>query len=158
MITNFYVKNAEGQPAGNGLELDTLTYPLQLLTWAYVMAGDDISRPFTSGRYNTRKSVNHMTIDCEGEIIATTTTAYWQARKSLVAAVIPAQEQPFGTYHHSILNMKLDDSASIYVANVVLSSYSIPLAAKGSPTVSPFQFSWTCNEGYWYTGGQAVLL
>jgi len=138
------------------VELDTLTYPLQKFSWEYPIVGDDVQRPFSAGQYDTRKSVGSMTIDCEGEIVQTTTTLYWTARKALVAKVIPLYSQI--SYNHSTIKLTLDGDSQVYIAQVVLSSYSIPLAATGAPTISPFQFSWTCNKGYWLANGTPVLL
>jgi hypothetical protein len=147
MITLIEVWDAQNL---NFVELDEFPYPLNSkLSWEYPIVGQDIPRPFSAGRHNSRKSVDVMTIDCEGEIVENTTSGYWSSRKALVACVLPPLVQPFGVYRHSTIKLKVDGDNTIYFAEVQLASFSIPLAADGSPTVSPFMFSWTCNKGYW---------
>ena len=142
----------------SSVELDTLTYPLQKFSWEYPMAGDTIPRPFSAGRHNSRKSVGYMTLDCEGEILGSSTSNYWANRKALVTKVLPARIQTPSVYRHSYIELTLDDS-TIYHADLQLASYSIPLAATGAPTISPFMFSWEINEGYWLDAlGAAALL
>jgi hypothetical protein len=153
MITSIYIWDAANL---SGVELDTLTYPLQKFSWEYPIVGDDVMRPFASGQYDTRKSVGSMTIDCEGTIVTNSTTDYWTARKALVAKVLPLADQI--SYNHSTLKLKVDGDTQEYIAEIVLSSYSIPLASTGAPTISEFQFSWTCNKGYWLANGSPVLL
>ena len=142
------------------VSLDEFPYPVQEFTWTYPVVGDDVQRPFAAGRYNTRKSADAMTITCEGEIVETTTALYWTSRKALVAKVLPDYVQASTAYRHSHIRMVLDGDTDTYYADVQLSSFAIPVAAKGSPTVSPFQFNWTCNLGYWtsLTYGTTVKL
>jgi hypothetical protein len=142
----------------NGVALDDLTYPLQKFDWAYPIIGDDIQRPFSAGRWDTRKSVGSMEITCEGTIVAASTSDYWVKRKALVACVLPEMTQSPAIWKHSSLEITPDDGYT-YLADVQLSSYAIPVAALGSPTISPFMFSWTCNLGYWTdASGSAVRL
>jgi len=157
VITLFWVEHATGT---SYVALDEFPYPCQKLEWSYPIVGDTVPRPFSAGRYDTRRSVDVMTIDVEGEIVTNTTTEYWNARKALVAVVLPAKAQIPSINRHSAIKMQLDGDSEIYWAEVQLTSYSIPLAASGSPTVSPFMFSWECNFAYWYaqSTGEAVLL
>ena len=159
MITAFRLYGAEDN-ASDYVDLDDLTYPCQKLTWEYPVVGDTINRPFSSGRHNTRRSVNMMTIEVEGEIFTNSTSAYWSARKALVAKVLPLPVQVPSLYRHSVLRMQIDGDTDWYMAEVQLSSYSIPLATTGAPTVSPFMFSWECNAAYWtnQNTGQLVRL
>jgi len=147
MITSIHVYDAN---LLNSIELDEFPYPLNVsFKWDYPISGDTIQRPFSAGRHDTRQSVQFMTIDCEGEIVETTTTAYWTSRKALVECVLPTMVQPAGLYRHSQIRLVIDGDATVYTADVQLTSYSIPLTTDGAPTVSPFMFSWTCNLGYW---------
>lgn len=137
------------------LDEDNGPYPVKKFTWEYPMVGDDIQRPFTAGRYDTRKSVGSMTIDMEGVILATSTAAYWTSRKALLNVVLPPIDQTI--YKHSTIEMQIDGDPNSYHADVQLSSFSIPLSAEGSPTVSPFMFSWTCNAAYWKDSSQIAV-
>jgi hypothetical protein len=131
------------------VSLDDFPYPVSGFSWEYPIVGDDVQRPFAAGRYNSRKSADAMTITCEGNIVENTTTAYWTSRKALVSKVIPDYAQGPTTYRHSHLRMQIDGDTDTYYADVQLSSYAVPLSTTGAPTVSPFQFNWTCNLGYW---------
>jgi len=157
VITEFLVYNAAGVTT---VSLDTLTYPCQKLTWEYPIVGDSMQRPFSAGRHDSRKNVGMMTIDVEGEIVTNSTSSYWTARKALVSCVLPLKVQTPTVYRHSAIRMVIDGDSDHYWADVQLTSYSIPLATTGAPTVSPFMFSWECNAGYWTSQntGQAVLL
>jgi len=160
VITDFRVYNANFVYFNDYVTLDDLTYPCQKLTWEYPIVGDSQPRPFTAGRHDSRKNVGVMTLDVEGEIFTNTTTNYWIARKALARLVLPPAVQTPSIYSHSILRMQIDGDTTWYRADVQLTSYSIPLAATGAPTVSPFMFSWECNFGYWMneSTGQAVYL
>ena len=157
MITKFRVWDAN---VLHSVDLDEFPYPCQKLAWEYPIVGDTINRPFSSGRHNTRRSVNMMTIDVEGEIVTNSTSDYWNARKALVSTVLPEPVQTPSVYRHSIIYMQIDGDTNWYSAEVQLSSYSIPLATTGAPTVSPFMFSWECNHAYWFNqnSGQLVRL
>ena len=142
----------------SSVELDTLTYPLQKFAWEYPIVGDTIPRPFSSGRHDTRKSVGYMTLDCEGEILGSSTSNYWVNRKALVAKILPARAQTPSVYRHSYIEVTLDDSTK-YHADLQLTSYSVPMTTTGAPTISPFMFSWEINVGYWLSdSGVATLL
>ena len=130
------------------VSLDDLNYPLQKFEWAYPVVGDNQPRPFTGGRHNSRKSVSYMTLDCEGEILGSSTSDYWTKRKALAYCALPKAIQASNIYRHSFMEITLDDGSS-YHADLQMASYSIPLSASGAPTVSPFMFSWEINEGYW---------
>lgn len=132
----------------NYVSVDDLSYPVQKFEWAYPIVGDTIRRPFSAGRHDTRKSVEDMTIDMEGEILGATTSDYWAKRKALAAVVLPLPEQIAAVYRHSRIIITLDDS-TVYHADVQLASYAMPLATTGAPTISPFMLSWECNAGYW---------
>jgi hypothetical protein len=161
VITSFLVAGPIGFiGTGSFVSLDEFPYPCQKLTWAYPVVGDTVARPFSAGRWDTRKSVEVMTIDVEGEIVTNTTSDYWIARKTLAAFVLPQKIQIPSIYRHSQIRMQIDGDTENYIADVQLTSYAIPLAATGSPTVSPFMFSWECNMAYWIaeSTGEAVLL
>ena len=146
MITSIAIYDALGL---GSVGLDAFPYPLQEFSWQYPIIGDTVAKPFAAGRWDTRQSADAMTITCEGTIVENTTTAYWTSRKALLAKVLPAFAQDANTYRHSHIRMVLDGDATVYYADVQLSSFAVPVAATGSPTVSPFQFNWTCNFGYW---------
>ncbi len=44
--------------------------------------------------------------------------------------------------------MQLDGDSNVYVANVILKDWDVPLQAL-YPTVTPFQFQWEAPVGYW---------
>jgi hypothetical protein len=159
MISLIRITDADELFTGLLLDEDNSPYPIQKFEWTYPIVGDDIPRPFSAGRHDTRKSADAMTIDCEGEILETTTTLYWSSRKALLSRVLPKREQAFDTYRHSLLEIKVDGDTETYHADVQLTSFAIPIAATGSPTVSKFMFSWSVNFGYWKNAaGEAVLL
>ena len=157
----FYWIKIVNAPNNHEIFMDEFPYPLQKFDWTYSIVGDDVPKPFSAGNYDTRKNVGPMTIDMEGEIVESSTTAYWSRRQALLQDVVPNHDQPAGTTRHSQLIIKLDNwggsGGQQFSADVQLSSFSIPIAAKGSPTISPFMFSWTCNAGYWTNTSTGIL-
>lgn len=138
------------------VDLDDLSLPLQKFSWEYPIVGDTLGRPFSAGRHDTRKTVNFMTLDAEGEILGSSTSDYWSKRKGLCNVALPRAAQT--VYRHSYIEITLDDSTT-YHADLQLASFSIPLAATGAPTVSPFMLSWEVNVGYWLNSmGAAAYL
>lgn len=147
--------------AANGITTVTLNddnnYPVEKLSWDYPTDGADIAKGQTYGQWPTRKFVRKMTIDCEGHILGTSSSAYWSARKSLVEAIVP---NPSNTAtNHGRLSITLEGSNDVYYADVTLIGFQIPLEAN-YPTVTPFQFQWEAANGYWInqsTGQPAII-
>lgn len=139
------------------LQLDEFPYPLQKCDWDYGMESASFQKQQTYGRWDAYARVGVMNIEMEGEIVTDTTTAYWTARRNLVELVVPNSQQL--VRKHSRIYIELENGSGVsYYADVQLEHYQIPIAATGSPTVSPFQFSWTCNKGYWtVTNTQALV-
>lgn len=128
------------------ITLNSATYPLEKFSWDYPIDGANIPKGQTSGQWDTFKYVRKMDLTCEGHILADTTSGYWTARKALLAIAMP-QPDTLVKFHSRIL-MVVDDGATVYRADVNLAGFAIPLEAL-YPTVTPFQFQWECNVGYW---------
>lgn len=138
-------------------ESDATSYPVYKFEWNYATDGADIPKGQTYGQWPTRKFVRKMPITCEGDIIGTTSAAYWTARKALLAAIVP---NPTSTFtNHGRLYMTLEGDGSTYYADVSLVGFQVPMEAN-YPTMSQFQFQWEANFGYWInlSTGQPALI
>lgn len=146
MITLLYVSCAvDGFSAQ--LELDDLNYPLQKFDWSYQMEGAEIGKMQAPGRHNWRKDVRYLPIDLEGEILANTTTEFWDKRKALMQKVIPA----FDNIEPNPVKFRLqvDGDSNFYYAFCVQETNVGALEATGAPTVQEFQLGFSCRFGYW---------
>lgn len=142
--------------AANGVNTVTLNddtnYPVNKLSWEYPTDGADISKAQTYGQWPTRKFVRKMPIECEGWILSSSSSNYWSVRKALLLAIVP---NPSNTStNHGRLSITFDDNSS-YFADVTLVGFQVPLEAL-APTMTPFQFQWEAQLGYWtnYSTGQ----
>lgn len=146
MITSLFVSCADDNFVDQ-LELDTLDFPLQKMSWVYEMEGAEIGKMQAPGRHSWRKDVRHLPIDMEGEILADTTSSYWTKRKSLMAKIIPS---PTNIVYDPIkFKLKVDGDSETYYAFCVLQSNIGALEATGAPTVTEFQLGFSCRFGYW---------
>jgi len=146
MITSLYVAGAVDSFSGT-LELDTLTYPLQKFAWEYATVGDRPARHQQAGSWDAPKFVEYMSITMEGEILASTTSAYWTARKALLQKIIPPRANTL--YNHVKFLLTVDGDAEVYYTFAVLEQNVGALEATGAPTVSQFQLMFESHEGYW---------
>jgi hypothetical protein len=147
MITLVRLHDAEGL---NYVDLDVFPYPLQKFSWEHpITAGTDSPKPFSSGRYPSRKNIEYMTLDMEGLIVESTTSAYWVSRGALQRMALPKPVQTAGILRHCAISLQLDGDVTTYTADFQVASSAMPVEAVGSPTVSPFMFSLTCDVGYW---------
>lgn len=131
---------------GSTLAVNDLTYPLQHFTWNPVMIGAEQAKMEAAGSYNNWKRVQKMAIEMEGHIVSDTATGYWTARKALLAIITPTEPQT-NRIHGSVRVQVVGDGATYYM-EVVLEDYEVPMEAL-YPTVTPFQFQWSGNFGYW---------
>lgn len=145
MITYCAVQDALAVNAP--IELDEFPYPLQKFTWNYPNTGEDQPKSHTAGRWDTFKRGDAMLIECEGEIVTNSTAELVAAKKVLVFATIAKQIQT--VRKHSKLFVQLDGDGEMYIADVWLANFAMPVEATGAPTVIPFMFNWMCNFGYW---------
>lgn len=146
MITSIYVAGAHDNYAGT-TELDTLLYPLQRFSWEYVTSGYAARKPYGAGRWKTRRDVEYMTIQVGGEILASSTSEYWTRRKALMTDIIPPPTNE--DYDHVKFLLTVDGDATQYYAMCILDQNLGALESDGSPTVSAFELSFECREGYW---------
>jgi hypothetical protein len=153
MITSLVMKNAVDN-FSSSLAIDTNVYPLRIFHWNPEMDGADIGKMQAPGRHSWRKDVRHMPIDMEGTILATDTSAYWTARKALVAK---ATHDPANLIYDPIkFELTLDGDGEVYYAFCVCESWAAPLdVAIGSPTISEFQGLYSCRAGFWKTSSGA---
>lgn len=147
MITELLIAGCHDN-FGSTLELDTLLYPLSKFHWYYDMVGERPPKHQQAGSWKAPKFVEALPIEMEGEILSSTTTEYWTRRKALMQKIIPPQDNI--SYDHVKFLMKVDgDVAQYYVFTTVESNVGALDVAIGSPTVSEFQLSFECKEGYW---------
>lgn len=124
----------------------TLHYPIEEFTWHQPTRGDDLPKAEEAGKHDRYSDIDALPITMQGHFLADTTTDYWIVRNALLAIVVPDNTHTYR--YHSRLQIKLDGDANTYYADVILKDYDAPLEAN-YPTVTPFQFQWECNFGYW---------
>jgi len=130
----------------NSITVNDATYPLNKFDWNQDMVGDDLRRMDGPGRHLNYKHPETLPISMEGHILADSTSAYWTARKALLAVVIPDPIQT--TAIHGTIRIQIDGDTEVYYVEVVLKDWAIPLEAL-YPTVTPFMFQWESFTGYW---------
>jgi len=144
------IKIFEAGPAPASIVINELTgtlkYPVSEFTWTDPTRGDDLPKMQEAGMHDRYKNIDSMGITMVGDILGSTTTEYWTNRKALLAIVIPKPGSLFR--YHGTIEIKLDGDSETYWCNVDLEDRDTPLEAF-YPTVSPFQFQWTNNFGYW---------
>jgi len=143
MLTSVVLKDAASI---NSITVNNATYPLEKFDWGPDLIGDDLRKMDGPGRHFNFKHVETMPITMEGHILADSTSAYWTARKALLAIVIPDYTQVIPI--HGTINIVLDGDAETYFTRIILKSSDVPLQAL-YPTVTPFMFQWESFDGYW---------
>lgn len=124
----------------------TLKYPVEEFTWSDPTRGEGIPKMQAAGMHDRYKDIDNMLITMRGHILANTTTEYWTYRKALLAVVIPKPGHNFR--YTGTIEIKLDGDSETYWCNVDLEDRDTPTEAF-YPTVTPFQFQWVNNFGYW---------
>ena len=123
-----------------------LLYPVEEFIWHQPTRGDDLPKMEEAGRHDRYSDIDVMDMSMSGHFLADTTTQYWQIRQALLAVVIPTNDHLYR--YHSHIQVKLDGDSETYWSNVILKDYDAPLQAN-YPTVTPFQFQWENEYGYW---------
>jgi len=124
----------------------TLHYPVHRFVWDQPSRGDDLPKMEQAGRHDRYSDIDVMALTMEGHFLSDNTTQYWQIRNALLSVVIPFNDHLYRW--HSRIRMKVDGDAETYWCYVVLMDYDAPLEAN-YPTVTPFQFQWENEYGYW---------
>ena len=153
MITSLFVAGvADGY--ASSLELDTLLYPLFKFGWVYETGGSQFPKSNSPGSWKTRSRVQTMTIECNGVILASTTSAFWSQRKALAAKVIPPpSDAAYPEYDHVRFIAQFDGDGNTYYADAILTSNIGALdVAINSPTIAEFELMFSCRDGYWTNG------
>lgn len=132
----------------NHVDLDEFPYPLQKFDWDYNFVGDTQSKQQSFGRWDTTNRVEVLNIHSEGEIVENTVANYWTSRLALTDIVVPDPIQTVKKNCKIVIELE-GHTGTQYFANCQIVQQSIPVAALGSPTVSPFMMEFTCNKGYW---------
>ncbi len=157
MITSIHIAGVHDSYAGE-IELDDLNYPLTKFNWTPEVTGGDFPKTNSPGSWKTRKMVEDMTIECNGTILADTTSSWWTKYKALKLDIVPPPTNPVD-FDHVRLRLVMDGDATNYYAYCVLESNIGALdVAIGSPTVSEFQLMFSCREGYWSSGNLGPLV
>lgn len=121
-------------------------YPVHRFVWDQPTRGDDLPNMEKPGRHPRYSDVDAMPVTMEGHFLTNNTTEYWQKRKALMAILVP--QNYHGYRYHSRVHIKLDGDSETYWADLTLKDYDAPLEAN-YPTVTPFQFQWEADYGYW---------
>ena len=144
------IKIYEAGPAPASIVVNELTpplnYPVEVFNWTDPTRGDPIPKMQAAGRHDRYSDIDSMLINMQGHIMGDTTTEYWTMRKALLAIVIPKPGHLFR--YHGTIEIQLDGDAETYWCNVTLEDRDTPTEAL-YPTVTPFQFQWTNEFGYW---------
>lgn len=153
MISSLFVCSVSDSYASS-LELDTLLYPIFKFGWTYETSNTPFQKSNSSGSWKTRSRVNAMTIECNGVILADTTSQFWTRRKALAAKVIPPpNDAAYPNKDHVRFIAQFDGDGNTYYADAILVSNIGALdVAVNSPTVEEFELTFECRDGYWTNG------
>jgi hypothetical protein len=152
MITSLHVAGIVDLYASS-LELDDLSYPLFKFGWTPELGESSFPKSNSSGSWATRSRVQSMTIECNGVILADTTSQFWTRRKALAAKIIPPPDDPpYPEYDHVRFIAQFDGDGNTYYADAVLRSNIGALEVTGAPTIQEFELMFECRAGYWTNG------
>ena len=152
MITSLFVASVSDGYAST-LELDTLLYPLFKFGWTYETANSQFPKSNSSGSWKSRSRVQTMTIECNGVILADTTSQFWTRRKALAAKIIPPPDDAaYPEFDHVRFSALFDGDGTTYYSDAILTSNIGALEVTGAPTIQEFQLTFESRDGYWRSG------
>lgn len=154
MITSLFLWDAN---LLTSVELDTLIYPLQKFTWTTEEDNEETRKVYGPGSYEVFNDPINMLIDCEGEILGTSTSDFNTKRKALRRCMYPNPNIVPVVRRHSRLILLIDGDSSPYYADVTKGPVMFPNESVGSPMVSAFQVQWKCPAGFWTSAATGLL-
>jgi hypothetical protein len=117
------------------------------LSWKPHMGGQGLPRLNAPSSWPGHVDPRELVVDLQGRIVSATPSAYWDARKALLASLIPPPTYNRSIFHHGTLTATFPGESAAYLL-VNLLDYDIPLTSQIGRSTE-YRISWVAYFGYW---------